>query len=412
MAAKTADTAPSEATETTAPSEAASGISDPADAAIFDRFFGGDGDVEDSDDSPKAKPKPKGKPPAKPDGKPKALGEKPPAKATDGAPSEENTSTTEADASSVEEQDSTEEPSPKAKELFAKAKAAKDTKEARKLYKQAMKAAFGEVPDEFNDARFASARDSDRKRSEAIEARDTAAATREANLERNANDWVAKLTPAMAVHKRLQTIRDEGNFPALGEWIAEVLGKPVDEAMRLFTRGVKEGPEARSAREAIAASKASEQAAMARIAKLEESLAAKEASKEEQARQERIAAKRGAYTEELTTQLADHPVSSLPGGIKRVLAFLIKTADVKLKAPTKTPEQAADFIVASERRRLKAARHLLDEDDDTPTPKPRTSVPPVVPRGQTRDSGKAPNESSDAAFERLWSKHSPAKRRR
>lgn len=370
----------------------------PEDTAIFDKFFGGEGEVED----PKAK-EPAAKAPAK-SGKP--------------APSVDTTTKESAgsktkdgpEEAATEESVAEAEVSKKARDIFEKAEKTKDLKEARKLYKQAMKAAFGKVPDEFNDARFATARQAEAKRSEDAAKREADIDTKSANLEKNASDWVAKLTPAVSLHKRLIAIRDNGDWPALGQWIADVTEKAPDEALRLFTRGIKEGPETRAARAAQESAKQAEKAANDRIAALERKLEEKDKTKEEQARQERIAAKRASYLENLTTELAEHPVAKLPNGFKRVMAYIIKTADPKLKAPTKSPEQAADFIVASERRRVKAARHLLDEEEaEAPA---RNEPAHAVARTQTRDSGKAQSFDPDAAFDRAWSKHAPQRRSR
>jgi hypothetical protein len=384
----------------------------PEDRAIFDKHFGGDDD-DDSDDEPPAKPAPKAAkdktPPAKDpkakDGKtPDA---KTPAKVAPKAQPEVEEDEPEDDGEAPEVK-----ASKKARELFKQAEESKDQLASRRLYKQAMKEAFGKVPDAFNDARFAAGRQAEQKRSEEWAAKDRELEQKRTNVEASAQKWVEQLKPAYEMHQVMQKVAG-GDWTALGDLIEKCCpGVTRDEALKRFTRGMREAPDVVAARRAAAQRTEVESASMKRIAELEKRLEEKDQARERQQHEEKRQAALAKFTAEKTEELADHPVSKLPGGIKAVVRLLIKTADPKLRAPTKTPEEAADLIVAHERRRVRAAAHLL-EDQPTGAPALRgTERVPAVARSQSTEPGSKGAWDPDEALDRIYAKHKPAKGRR
>lgn len=350
-----------------------------ADSEIFEKHFG------EKPEKPE-KPAKKTEQPAK--DQPKT--EKPPGSKKD-APKEPEVSDAEAE----------EEPSDAAKKKYAEAKKAKDPKTARKLYREAVVAAFGEVPDEFNDAKFAAARIANEKRTAEHAKRESELEERERNVEANANNWIQKLTPAINVLRALQQIRQSGDFSTFGELVAQALEMPVDEALKHFVRGTKVTPEQLAMREQRRQAQAAEAAREKRIKELETKLEERDASRAEAEKAKRIEAKRAAYMEELGATLADHPVLKIERGLQRVYRVIANSYDKVLKAPRRSPEQAADMVVASERRRLQKARHLLDEGERS-APAAATAPPRSVGRTETVDTGTQRSESPEAAFDRIW----------
>lgn len=321
--------------------------------------------------------------------------------------------------------------SARAKELFAEAKASKDPKEARRLYRRAMKEAFGEVPEEFDDRKYYLVR---KERAAAQAAIDEKAAKNEGRIREAAE----RLRPAIgvmqmlekagiaerltvplvekAIHvlKALRSLED-GDFTQLGEVVARASGCDHDEAMKRFIRGVKVSPEGRAAR--AAAQQAEERAARAeaRLVELEKRLTdgetARTKAETDAQRKQALAERRAQYLDDLQTDLADHPVLKLQRGAERVMAYLIKTADRKLRAAKYTPQQAADRIVAYERKRAREAAALDTEGEEvaaTPTPRSTrgngSGTVRSLPRSEQRENGVA-SESAEASLDRIIRKH-------
>jgi hypothetical protein len=309
-----------------------------------------------------------------------------------------------------------------AKDLYAKAKAATDKREQRRLYREAMQSAFGEVPDEFNDGKIQAFREwRDKEQAKVAEA--------SKKLDGRLNQAVEELKPAITVMRELaaakladkltlpmvqrsievmRCLRDleDGDFTSLGELVSKASGKGVDEALKLFVRGTKVTPEGKAAR--ALAKAAEERAAQAeqRIADLERKLTEKE-QVTTQAEAERAArARHSAFVEEITADLDDHPVLKLKNGAERVARYLIRTADKVLKTPRYSYEEAADRVVAAEKKRVAEARFLIDGEGDG-APEPRAAGGgggSNVPRRETREGGLR-SEAPDQAFERIFNKH-------
>lgn len=384
----------------------------PEEQAIFDKHFG-EGPDDDDEPAPKAKPKPKAppakdakskeKPEPKKDAKPEPKGKEKPAAADDDDDDD--------DEPAGDDEPEEAKVTKKARELFAKAKEAKNPADARRFYKQAMKEAFGEIPEEFNDARYASARQADRARAEEHAKKDQELEQKAANIQASADKWVQQLAPAYRVMQVLKKV-ENGDWTALGDLIEQAGGGiPRDEALKRFTRGIRETPEAVQARRRQAQVQETESAALKRIAELEKKLEEKDAAKEAEAKKARIAARRAAYTEEVGAEIAAHPVTKLPNGIERVVRYLIATADPKLRAPKYSPEEAADRVYAIEKRRLKQLREVIP-DDDAPPPAREDRRAPAVSRSQSTEPGRAPAYDPDEALDRIWARHNPPKRRR
>lgn len=376
----------------------------PGDDALWNKFFGGEteGDEEKPEKKTAKKPeKAEAKAPKKEETKPEKAAPKADAKSAD--------KSTEDDDSEDEESEKKAAKDPK--ELFSKAKKSKDPREARKLYREAMKEAFGEIPDEFNDARFYASRKKAESEDKARETKATELAAKEANFDGRVKQAVAQLQPAVEVMRVLKRI-EQGDWTQLGELVAKASGKSPEEALKLFTRGVRETPESRAASEARKFAEQTKREADERIRALEAKLEEKDQKRSEQERSQRLEAKKAAYLQEIEGELADHPVASIHNGFKRVMTYIIKTADPKLKAPRYTFEQAADRVVASERLRVRKAKHLLEDDTDESPAKPNAATSIAVARSKTSEGGKTPSTDPMASFDRIWSKHAKTGRRR
>lgn len=354
----------------------------------------------------KAEPKPE---PKKPDPKPKAEPEKIAAETEDAEPANDTA---------------------RARKLYEQAKATEDRSEARKLYKRAMKEAFGEIPPEFDDAQYGAIR---KKRNDDRAELARVAQTNEARI----NEAVQVLQPAATVMRKLkdaglgqltmpmveravhvmQALRsiEDGDFTQLAEVVSRASGKSHDEAMKLFVRGVKVSPEGRAARNA--AEQAEQRAARAEqaVAEMRRELAAKaEAEKTQQTeaqKRDAVEQRRAEYLEEIETELDGHAVLKLPRGKERVLAYLIKTADKTLKAPKYSFAQAADRIVAHEKRRLQSVKFLEDGEAEPEEKTPAVPGRRTVPRSESRGGGLA-DESPEAKFDRIYAKHTASGGRR
>jgi hypothetical protein len=319
-------------------------------------------------------------------------------------------------------------PSKKARDLYDAAKKADDPKEARKLYKRAMKEAFGEVPAEFDDSQYAAVR---RERKAAKAALDAQASKNEGRIKEAAEKLrpaiyvmrqlegagihdkltVPMVERAVSVMKALRSIED-GDYTQLAEVVSRAAGVDHDEAMKRFVRGVKVSPEGKAARQAAEQAQREAQALKERLAAMERQLQERDSQQTEAQkkaeREKQVAEHRQSYLEQIETDLEGHPVLKLPRGRERVLAYLIRTADPKLRAPTLSFEQAANRIVAAEKRRLQEARAL--EDDAPPAIREQPRRLTDVSRSETVESGLR-KESAEQVFDRLWDKHAGGRRR-
>jgi hypothetical protein len=319
-------------------------------------------------------------------------------------------------------------PSKKARDLYDAAKKADDPKEARKLYKRAMKEAFGEVPAEFDDSQYAAVR---RERKAAKAALDAQAQKNEGRIKEAAEKLrpaiyvmrqlegagihdkltVPMVERAVSVMKALRSIED-GDYTQLAEVVSRAAGVDHDEAMKRFVRGVKVSPEGKAARQAAEQAQREAQALKERLAAMERQLQERDSQQTEAQkkaeRERQVAEHRQSYLEQIETDLEGHPVLKLPRGRERVLAYLIRTADPKLRAPTLSFEQAANRIVAAEKRRLQEARAL--EDDAPPATREQPRRLTDVSRSETVESGLR-KESAEQVFDRLWDKHAGGRRR-
>jgi hypothetical protein len=321
-------------------------------------------------------------------------------------------------------------PSKKARDLFAEAKKAEDPREARKLYKRAMKEAFGEVPEEFDDAKYLAVR-KDRK------ARDAAIEEKAQKNDARFKEAVEKLKPAIYVMRQLEgsgladklTVPmvekalhvmkalkglEDGDFTQLAEVVSRAAGVDADEAMKRFVRGVKVSPEGRAARQQAEQTQRDNQALKDRLAQLERQLQERESTQTEaQKKQERERAQqenRARWIDDISSELDGHAALKLPRGAERVLAYLIRTANPQTKAPRYSFEEAANRIVASEKKRLQGARHLL-EDGEAPAPRTETRRLSSVSRAETADTGIR-NPDPEARFSEIFDKHAAGGRRR
>lgn len=319
--------------------------------------------------------------------------------------------------------------SARAKELYEEAKASKDPKESRKLYKRAMKEAFGEVPAEFDEARYGAVR---RERQAAQAALDEKAAKNEGRIREAAE----KLRPAIAVMQMLEkggvaerltvplvekaitvlrSLRslEDGDFTGLADVVSKATGCDPDEAMKRFIRGTKVSPEGRASRAAAEEASRRAEAATARVQELERKLAERDESQTKektQAEKVRLVEQRRAqYLDDLNVDLEGHPVLKLPRGAERVMAYIIKTADKKLRAPKYTPEQAANRIVAYERKRARDASSVLDTDGEEVEPRTETRSSASIARSEQRDNGVVSSDP-EAAFDRIYRKHNTGRR--
>ncbi len=321
-------------------------------------------------------------------------------------------------------------PSKKARDLYEQAKKTEDRREARKLYKRAMTEAFGEVPPEFDEKRFVAARTEQATKKAALDAQ----AQKNEGRIREAAD---KLKPAIYVMRQLEgsgladkltvpmvertlhvmkALRslEDGDFTQLAEVISRASGVDHDEAMKRFVRGVKISPEGRAARTAAEQAQRDNAALKDQLAQLERKLTERETTQTEaqkkQAEQQRQEQARGQWLEDIENELGDHPALQLPRGKERVLAYLIKTAHPTLKTPRFSFAQAADRIVAGEKKRLQGARHLLDDGEPAPV-QSGTRQTRQVSRAETVDSGVR-SEDPMARFGAIFDKHASAGGRR
>lgn len=316
---------------------------------------------------------------------------------------------------------------PDAKKTYAKAKAEKDPRQARKLYRDAMKEAFGEVPDEFNDAKWASARKKLSDDQASIKAE------RDKN-EARIHEAVQKLQPAVRVMQKIKesgvadytlenidravdVLRalkelEAGDYTGLGKLVAKASRvEDVNEAMQRFTRGVKVSPEGRAARQA--AEQAQKEAAETRrqLAEMQRQLEQErngktEAQKKAETEQRRQQA-RTRWLADIADELGDHPAMKLPKGQERVLRYLIKTRDPVLKTPRYTVEQAADRIVAHEKKRLADLRFLESGSGEEA---PATRETPRTPSRRDSAENGIDNPDPMARFDYFWSKHTGGQR--
>lgn len=314
--------------------------------------------------------------------------------------------------------------SARARELYEESKKAQDPKEARRLFKRAVKEAFGELPPELDDSRYYAVR---KERQAAQAALDEKQKQNEGRIREAAE----KLRPAIAVMQMLEkggvaerltvplvekaihvlkALRslEDGDYTQLAEVVARASGCDHDEAMRRFVNRVKVSPEGRAAR--AAAQQAEERAARAeaRLAELEKRLTAGDEArtkeKTEAEKQAALQARHAQYLEDLALELEGHPVLKLPRGAERVKAYILKTADRRLKAAKYTPQQAADRIVAYERKRAREAATLDtdgEEADERTETRPRAQT---RARSETRDNGVV-SESAEASLDRIMRRH-------
>jgi hypothetical protein len=318
-------------------------------------------------------------------------------------------------------------PSRKARDLYEQAEKTEDRKEARKLYKKALVEAFGKVPPEFDDKRYVAVRT---ERAAAQKVIDEKAAKVESRIV----EAKTKLQPAIYVMRKLedsgladklsvpfveQAVRvmkaikaiEGGDFTQLAEAISLASGVDHDEAMKRFVRGVKVSPEGKASREAAARAEARAAAAEARIQEMERRLSEEkttqtaEQTKAEQAR--KAEAHRAQYLEDMTAELDGHPVLQLPNGAKRVLAYLIRTATPN-KSARYSFEEAANRVVAHEKKRVESARFLVEGD-----PPPARSEPRQIRSVSRTETADASVRSADPIerFNDIFDKHAPKQRR-
>lgn len=318
-------------------------------------------------------------------------------------------------------------PSRKAKDLFQQAKKTEDRKEARKLYKRALVEAFGEVPEEFDDKRYVAVRT---ERAAAQKVIDEKAK----KVEDRITEARTKLQPAIyvmrqlegsgladklsvpfverAVHvmKALQSL-EGGDFTQLAEVVARASGVDHDEAMKRFVRGVKVSPEGKAARAAAEEARREAAETRAQLVALQKQLQERDTTQTQaqtKAEQQRKAeAHRAQYLDDMTAELDGHPVLQLPNGAKRVLAYLIRTA-----TPNKTArysfEEAANRVVAHEKKRLEGARFLVDGDPPPARSEPRQIR--SVGRTEIADAGVRSHDP-EARFNEIFDRHAPKQRR-
>ena len=412
------------------------------DAALWDKHFGKGAKEPKADDKRKAKadssepPKRSDKKPsestrANADGKSEKPStpkdEKPKADKTKGKDSTDAAGgkTAEADKDKPEKDEPAdpEEPHKKAKDLYAQAKKTESRNEATKLYKRAMLEAFGEVPEEFDTKKFA------KVRSERAAAKATLDKQAEHN-EGRIREAAEKLKPAIYVMRSLEGSKladkltvplvekaihvmralrslEDGDYTQLAEVVSRAAGVDHDEAMKRFVKGVKMSPEGKAARIAAEDAKRENAETKAQLQQLQRQLQERDntqtAAQTKADRDKRIQEQHAVLLDDIQEQLDDHPVLKLPKGAERVKAYLIRTADPKLKAFKYSYAQVADKLVAGERRRLQQSRHLL-EDGDEPASTPQRRSNGSVSRAETRDAS-VPNPDAMARFDHFFDKH-------
>lgn len=322
-----------------------------------------------------------------------------------------------------------EDPHKKARDLYAQAKKTEDRREARKLYKRAMVEAFGEVPEEFDDKRYAAVR------TERAAAKATLDKQRETN-EGRIREAADKLKPAIYVMRSLEGAKladkltvpmvekaihvmralrsiEDGDYTQLAEVVSRAAGVDHDEAMKRFVKGVKMSPEGKAARQAAEDARREAAETRSQLQQLQKQLQERdntqtEAQKKQQ-HTERVQAQHQVLLEDIQTELDGHAVLGLPKGAERVKAYLIRTADPKLKAFKYSYAQVADKIVAGERRRLRDSRHLLEEGDEPASTPQRRQSNGSVSRAETRDAS-VPSQDSMARFDYFFDKHAGEQR--
>jgi hypothetical protein len=323
-------------------------------------------------------------------------------------------------------------PHKKAKDLYEQAKKTEDRREARKLYKRAMTEAFGEVPAEFDDRRYAAVR---QERQAAKAALDAQGQKNEGRIREAAE----KLKPAIYVMRQLEgsglgdkltvpmveravhVMRalkslEDGDYTQLAEVVSRAAGVDHDEAMKRFVRGVKVSPEGRAARVAAAEAERRATETERQLAVLRQQLSDKDtassAAQKKQEHDRQVQESRAVYLDNIESELDGHAVLDLPRGKERVLAYLIKTAHPTLKTPRFSFEEAANRVVAHERKRVQGARHLLDDvDSDEPAPARSSGTRRLtdVSRSETVDAGVRAVDP-EARFSEIFDKHAAGTR--
>jgi hypothetical protein len=338
---------------------------------------------------------------------------------TESSPSTESTGRKTAEDESAD--------APDHKSTYAKAKAEKDVPKARQLYRQAMKEAFGEVPDEFNDAKLASIR----KRHADTE---RALGQQKQQNESRIQDAVKQLEPAIAIMRKVKDAGlgdytmaqldhavevmaelrrlEQGDYTGLAQLVSKAAKTDPEEAMKRFVRGVKVSPEGQAVRAAAKAAEdraaRAEQQVQELARKLQEREQQQTKAQQEQERRAKVEARRAEYTSEVESELEGHPVLKLDRGLQRVVAQLIKTADPKTRTARYSPTRVADAIVDAEKKRAARVAALESGDEDPPA---RSGVrTPSVTRRDSAENG-VPNPDPMARFEEIWDKHTPRERR-
>ena len=409
------------------------------DDALWAKHFGGDGEEKpkkpkaDSKERPtRSDSKPSKPTPAVTDGKSEKPSTPKDTKSDKSTSTKKDTSASPTDeAGKTEKETDPEAPTKKARDLFEAAKKTEDRREARKLYKQAMKTAFGEVPEEFDDKRYAAARTETAARKAAL---DEQAKKNETRI----NDAATRLKPAIYVMRQLEGAKladqltvpmveraisvmralkslEDGDFTQLAEVVAKASGVDHDEAMRRFVKGVKVTPEGKAARQAAEDARREAAETRAQLQALQRQLEDKQTTETEAQKKQRLAEQqtqaREQWLDDIETELEGHPVLSLTKGKERVLEYLIKTRHPTLKTPRFTKEQAADRVVAHEKRRLEGSRHLLDDGEAPPARSAPRRIESVS-RSSTADTGVR-SQDPMARFDEIFDKHrAPVRRAR
>jgi hypothetical protein len=326
-------------------------------------------------------------------------------------------------------------PHKKARDLYEQAKKTEDRREARKLYKRAMTEAFGEIPAEFDDRRYAAVR---QERAAASAAIDEKAKKNDARF----NEAVGKLKPAIYVMRQLEgsglgdkltvpmveravhVMRalkslEDGDYTQLAEVVSRAAGVDHDEAMKRFIQGTKISPEGKRSRAAAAEAQREAAETRAQLAALRQQLSDKDtaqtAAQKKQDHDRQVQENRAAYLDNIEAELDGHAVLALPRGKERVLAYLIKTAHPTLKTPRFSFDEAANRVVAHERKRVQGARHLLDDNPDDAPDEREHDAPRAtrrltdVSRSETVDAGVRAVDP-DARFSEIFDKHAAGSR--
>lgn len=337
-------------------------------------------------------------------------------------PETESSDSTDATGRKTAEREEDAEPARKAKETYAKAKAEEDIPTKRKLFRQAMTEAFGEVPDEFNDAKLASIRKrhADTERSltqqkqqneqriqDAVKQLQPAITVMRKVKEAGLGEYtMEQLDHAVEVMKELKGLAD-GDYTGLARLVSKAAKTDPEEAMKRFVRGVKVSPENNAVR---AAAKAAEERAAKAEREVQELKAYLQRQQQQQQNEQQtqaqkkaqVEAKRAEYTAEVESEIEGHPVLKLPRGLERVVSYLIKTADKKTRVAKYSPTRVADAILANEQKRA-AQVAALESDEDPPARSERATTPS---RRETAENG-VPNPDPMARFNEIYDKHAP-----